>query len=224
MAGKPTGWQDIVRLERELAHQFRQEAHRAFPQTVLSRKDYILDWWPLMQHYGAPTRILDWSHSPYVALYFAVVQHWEEDGAVWWFRVSAAENLMTRRFGADFFAQSKAVFSQDGDALWEPPKPMLFSFELKRTVDRIGNQQGSFTLCLDASANHADILAELVTYADGPHCEKIIIPKESKPGFLRDLQLMNVTGRSMFPGPDGLGRTLSELAKLSLKFGLPPMR
>src|SRR5258708_25195429 len=61
MAGKPTGWQDIVRLERELAHQFRQEAHRAFPQTVLSRKDYILDWWPLMQHYGAPTRILDWS-------------------------------------------------------------------------------------------------------------------------------------------------------------------
>jgi hypothetical protein len=40
-------------------------------------------WYFLMQHYGAPTRILDWTVNPLVALYFAVRERIEENGAVW---------------------------------------------------------------------------------------------------------------------------------------------
>lgn len=41
------------------------------------------DWLILMQHYGLPTRMLDWSESVFVAAYFAVSEHEERDGAIW---------------------------------------------------------------------------------------------------------------------------------------------
>jgi hypothetical protein len=175
-----------------------------------------------MNHYGAPTRLLDWSLSPYVALYFAVVTRWDEDGALWWFRASTVENLMGRTFGKAYATHSRQLFDLADDASFfvSSPPAMLFYFELKRTIERIGNQQGFFTHCPDPRADHAEVLAELPKYADGPHCEKVVVPASQKPDLLRELQLMNVTGKSMFPGLDGLGRTLAELTKLSIRFGV----
>ncbi len=50
----------------------------------------LLAWLSFMQHYGAPTRLLDWSLSPYVALYFAYEQPSEVDGALYALETYAA--------------------------------------------------------------------------------------------------------------------------------------
>ena len=44
--------------------------------------DYF-GWLFLAQHYGVPTRLLDWSENPLVAAYFAVLDDPNDDGCIW---------------------------------------------------------------------------------------------------------------------------------------------
>jgi hypothetical protein len=50
------------------------------------------EWLALAQHYGLPTRLLDWTRNPLVALYFAVEKAHEGDSAVYAYRVSKRVN------------------------------------------------------------------------------------------------------------------------------------
>ena len=223
LAGSGLSGYQVAQLEREIMNRFWREAHRELEPGVSSKRAISLNSWPLMQHYGTPTRVLDWSLSPYVALYFSVEQRWDDDGALWWFSAATAENLMVRQFGHDYMDKSRLLFKSGDDEVFVTPSPsaMLFTYELHLAIQRMGNQQSMFTICLDPLADHAHVLGDLASYGDGPHCGKLVVPKALKPELLRELQLMNVTGKAMFPGLDGLGRTLAELTKLSIRFGTP---
>src|SRR6266487_3529676 len=61
-----------VEIESHLLAEFRAQAHLHVAPTDLPDLRDTLAWLTLMQHHGAPTRLLDWTKSPYVAAYFAV--------------------------------------------------------------------------------------------------------------------------------------------------------
>src|SRR4051812_19092236 len=68
-----TGARELLVAEREARRTFISEAHLHLPAEHLpveSDLHFDLEAWSLMQHFGAPTRLLDWTLSPYVATYF----------------------------------------------------------------------------------------------------------------------------------------------------------
>lgn len=66
--GKKTDATAIDLMERELAATFRKRSPPFVSQALSNEWERMF----FMQHYGIPTRLLDWSESPFVALYFAI--------------------------------------------------------------------------------------------------------------------------------------------------------
>jgi hypothetical protein len=65
----PKQGRDLLEVEREFLAEFRR---RARPITSTISHDDVWSWYFLIQHYGGPTRLLDWTQAPTIALYFAV--------------------------------------------------------------------------------------------------------------------------------------------------------
>lgn len=160
----------------------------------------FMGWFVLMQHYGAPTRTLDWSCSPWAALYFTCSEYHDVDGALWISDFSKvtqqAESLMPNM--EDF-----------NRAIGEPQSTDVLVFTMPfNTNQRIEVQQGRFSICTNPLQDHKPLIEK----ANG--LEKIEIPKELKHSIMIELAQMNITAKTLFPGIDGLGRSITEYCNL----------
>ncbi|HKT44091.1 MAG TPA: FRG domain-containing protein [Gaiellaceae bacterium] len=190
------------RLERQLSRAFRKYAAQdAVPH------DTAWDWLALGQHHGLPTRLLDWTYSPYVALHFATRDAGaERDGVVWCADYVGAHELLPDelrealdREGADVFTTEMLAESMPEDGgefvLWvEPP-----SFDA-----RIVNQYALFSVVSPARLRLEEWLAQHPDLA-----RRIVVPAELKWEVRDKLDQANVTERVLFPGLDGLSQWLA---------------
>jgi len=200
---------DTASIERPLLRQFRKYAARGDVPV-----DSTWNWLALAQHHGLPTRLLDWTYSPYVALHFATARAraFDRDGAVWMVDYVRAHALAPKelrqqleREAANVFttemigavASDFAEFDKLGDdfvVFVEPP-----SFD-----DRIVNQYALFSL-----TSQPDVSLDRWLQGHPELTRKLVIPAELKWEIRDKLDQANITERVLFPGLDGLSRWLA---------------
>jgi hypothetical protein len=178
----------------------------------------------LMQHYRAPTRLLDWTLSPYVAAYFAVENHWDRDGVIWYLDYVEYRNISRPSFADQLEHLEKTSPGWQEDEA-SPGYPVyLHTYSDDYGHDRIVAQQGLFTACLYILTDHAEVidkelkgLTNITIHSSlkfHPIYGTLTIPAALKREFLRNLLYMNISASSLFPGMDGIGRAMNELGRL----------
>jgi hypothetical protein len=192
-----------VKAEAYLIKKFRQNATLLMSHVPSS--DW--DWLFTMQHHGVPTRLLDWTESPLVALYFVVSEKPKQNGALWCLLPTALNS----------HSKIKPEYSSDIPSVDDPvitnysPKTLIgeassrldpIAILAPRNTPRIQSQLGVFTIM------HRDSTA-VDSVGDKKHAWRYTIPKQDKPRIMRELSLLGITQFALFPELASIGAMLS---------------
>ena len=199
----------MLELEKAVNQDFIKEAYSLINPNLYKETKNMLDWWPIMQHHGAPTRLLDWTGSPYVAAYFAVNQQLDSDGAIWILCVKTLNETMNN-IGNDFSSPQTIQGFTQSNAL-----ERIHNYSPMFNTDRSIVQQSTFTVCENISSEHSSIIENKFTSNDDYSYYRIRIKKELKSDFRMRLYSMNIRSATLFPGIDGIGRSMAELIELA---------
>jgi hypothetical protein len=215
-------------------------ARQHIPESLIPDDEDIVGWWQLMQHYKAPTRLLDWSTSPYVAAYFAVTENPDKDGAVWIVNNSSLEKAVDAELTKCRCSTTQTDTWYIENFLLLANAAFLRAANAKHRNQRAVIQQGELMYAANVFSDHGFMIRNLLfdrtenwegktgrkTVLTGFGSEtvhksdpkplverdyfRIIIPKGSKIEFLARLHLANISASSLFPGLDGVGSAIRE--------------
>src|SRR5919106_3443107 len=199
--------EDYPQLERHLIRNFRKYAHREAPGPTM------WDWLSLAQHHGLPTRLLDWTFSPLVALHFATASWADDEAVLWAVDCEGAHELLpgTLRDALDregslvFTTQMLAEHAEDLDEFDEltDSEPFVLFFEPPSLDERIVNQAAVLSALSDAT-RHMEAWLD----AQPDLWRAWRIPPAVKAEVRERLDQAHVNERVLLPGLDGLASWL----------------
>jgi len=194
------------RYEQNLTLRFRQYAptrHANCP----AQEDFV-SWLFLMQHYGLPTRLLDWSASVLIAAFFAVTDRPDEDGVVFAIeprRMNAATNGDPTLVPTTSSPARELFVGAFDDRQTESRTIAVMTHEID---DRMLVQQAAFTIHgneepLDARSDAAEFV------------RRFDIPASAKQRLHSQLKIIGFRRFTLFPDLTNLALDLKELVLLS---------
>lgn len=182
---RPKG--ELLKVEKTIFHEFKRTNQLLIDQhRPLDDWDYLT----LGQHFGLPTRLLDWSKNALTALWFAsranIAEELESDeNSVVWILMATEDDYLIDIDNIDPFAITDTKIIQ----------PRIIK-------QRINNQSGVFSI---ASSN--EIIDKKMLNDDANFTEKLVkvkIPKDKLQEIRYDLNTLGVNAFTIFPELEGL--------------------
>lgn len=219
------GGRELIDLEQKIIYRFKQ---RAIP--FLEKPINIENQWELiflMQHFGSPTRLLDWSENPYIALYFALTSakykrngrkiEFNADATVWFLDPNLWNKEVLKDVGYDggiISLESPHIKSYEPfielPLMKEKPIAIYGTHNSKRIVA----QRGVFTIFGKGTKSMEQIFED--EKYPNKTLVKVIIPKDSIEPVLKSLIAIGITDSVVFPDLDGLSKEIKRFVKFDI--------
>ena len=197
-----------------------------------------LDWLAIIQHYGGPTRLLDFTYSFYVATFFAI-QNADSNSAVWSLNI----NYLLKK-DSEFKSQIGMISFQDSIKIYVERLNNFIGYTPSDQADesicivepfiqekRLSIQQGLFISPTNIEKSFQRNLASAINVKNDDFSDnnlslitpdqlesingddlfliKFILSKDIKYEVVNQLKNMNISDATLFPGIDGFTRSLN---------------
>lgn len=176
----------LIQYEKAIFEEFKRKYSMFTDARPKNDKEFLF----LAQHYGLPTRLLDWTFNPLIALFFACCSNFDKDGIV--FRS---------------YPFSRRVFNEDKDDIFSFP-----SIELlvpNQTDVRYKNQNGLFVLY----PKPWEEVFDTVFF-------RYIIPSSCKRDILNKLEKIGFTRSYVMPSLDSMCKDIVDIHNLKFQYAL----
>jgi len=196
--------------EERILRIFKRKAHQYMVQPPDPDDDF--QWLALMQHHGAPTRLIDFTWSPYVAAFFALERSLD-DGVVWALNPARVDSTRAPRH-RQMDPRPKGNFRR---YFLEGKHRVIWLGEPLTMNRRLIAQSGTF-----AVPGVLDVPMEEILGADDPDntLAKLVLDNTVREVGMRELYRMNITYATLFPDLDGLAKSLGY--ELEFHWGFNP--
>jgi hypothetical protein len=199
------GGVNIAKLEGHLLRNFRKYAH-----ADSAAGNSVWNWLALAAHHSLPTRLLDWTYSPFVALHFATADlaQYIHDAVIWCVDHGETNRRLPKKLRKGLDHEGSNVFSVD----------LLNS--IAETLQQLENlSKNTFVVFLEPPSLDSRIVNQFALFSLmstprepmdswlGAHPDvsrRIVIPAAMKWEVRDKLDQAGITERVLFPGLDGL--------------------
>lgn len=223
---KNTGWDGELakRMENYSFDSFKSKAHHHLSFDIIPKTK--LGWLSLMQHHGVPTKLLDFTSSPFVALFFAcsgVVEKQSLPVSVWGldFRHVLKISISVIKSKNVNFSYNYPILTSKQDCIFQKyidnkNTDIAWIAEPSQMNLRLAKQQGTFLLSANTERRIWDVLNSSIYQSTSDYLVRIDVPVCLCHDIRNRLNRMNLNNQNLYCDIDGLSKDInSELQDIA---------